>query len=442
MIRFGPMTRRLLVATTCVVCGLVTLPGPAAAATPKRDSVATRPAPAARKPARVTGSTAVRTPDAPRATSPRAGAGLLSREGAIDPLLIGPRFDTPHRGRFETLAFGGHAELRAADDRVAGVSNPDWMSVPRISGFATLRVHPRIVLAGEATFDRVTDDLVLERALVKARAGRNWYAHAGVLQPPLGRVNTDHDAPENEFDRLSYVATELIGVPNPQLGIGVYGMRLPRGGAPWTWELDLVSGYDEGVVTEAPHGTRLPMGRNNFGTNSGSWGFAGRLAMHPAPETEVGVSAFAGAYQAVQIDGVSIDPSSAIGLLIADARGRVFGLRLSAEAAAATIDVAEGLEGLYAERQWAASVEVARTLREPVIPSWRNTALGAALRGDAVDYDAGIAGDSKVRISATLNLRQLPRSVLRSGWYYEFQRDRFDNLKPAAGLAFSLATYF
>ena len=43
---------------------------------------------------------------------------------------------------------------------------------------------------------------------------------------------------------------------------------------------------------------------------------------------------------------------------------------------------------------------------------------------------------------ALLNLRQAAWGVLRAGWYYEFRRDRFDNLKPAAGLAFSLATYF
>jgi len=364
------------------------------------------------------------------------------RADAVDPLLMGRPLETPHHGSFETFAFGGHAELRAADDRVAGIANPDWMSVPRVSAFATLRVHPRVALAGEATYDRGTDDLVLERAVVEARAGSAWYAHAGVFPPPLGRVNFDHDAPRNEFDGLSYVATELIGAPNPQLGIGAHGIRAPSGGSPWTWELDLVSGYDEGVVTEAPLGTRLPMGRNNLGTGSGSWGFAGRLAVQPAPVTELGLSAFAGAYQAIQIDGVSVDPARAILLAVADARAHAFGLRLSAEAAVASIDVASGLEGLYAERQWAASVEAARTMREPVARAWRRSSLIAAVRLEAVDHDAQIAGDSRYRASASLNLRQAAWGVLRAGWYYEFRRDRFDNLKPAAGLAFSLATYF
>ena len=371
---------------------------------------------------------------APKRPSPRSVS--------VDPLLIARPLDTPHHGSFGWLAYGGHAELRAADDRVAGISNPDWMSVPRLSAFASLRINPRVAFAGEATYDRVTDDLVLERALVEARVGAAWYAHTGVIQPPLGRVNVEHDSPRNEFDRLSYVATELIGVPNPQLGIGAHGIRASRGGVPWTWELDLVSGYDEGVITEAAHGTRLPMGRNNFGTDSGAWGFAGRLAMQPDVVTEFGLSGYLGAYQAVQLDGVSIDPARATVLVVADARGRWLGLRLSAEAAAASVDVPSGLEGLYAERQWAASLEAGRTLREPVASALRNTSLVGAVRLEAVDYDAQIAGDSRYRVNTSLNLRQSTWSVLRAGWYYEFQRDRFDNLKPAAGLAFSLATYF
>jgi len=359
---------------------------------------------------------------------------------SLDPAFLGPALGSPHHGRLETVAFGGHAEIRAAQDRVAGIENPDWISVPRVSGFVLWRAHPRIELAGEATYDRVTDDLVLERGLVDARIGDRWYAHAGIIQPPLGRVNLDHDAPRGDFDGLSYVATEIIGVPNPQLGLGVHGVAGRNRGALWIYELDAVSGYDEGVITRGPSGTRLPMGRDNFGTG-GSWALASRIAVRPADETELGLSGLGGAYNPLQLDGRTVDPSHGIGLLVADGRGRCLGFRLSTEVATAWVDVPGGLEGLYAERQWAASSEVARTLRQPLLGAWPSTALAAAVRADAVDYDAQIPGDSKARISASLNLRQVPWSVFRSGWYYEWRRDRFNNVKPAAGLVFSFATY-
>ena len=61
---------------------------------------------------------------------------------------------------------------------------------------------------------------------------------------------------------------------------------------------------------------------------------------------------------------------------------------------------------------------------------------------DRLPVDAQLPGDSKSRLSTALDLHVDPWSVFRSGWYYELRRDRFNNLKPAAGLAFSLATYF
>jgi hypothetical protein len=347
----------------------------------------------------------------------------------------------PRHGRSDVFSFGGHAELRAAQDRVAGIANPDWMSVPRVNGFASWRAHPRLELTGEATYDRTTDDLVAERAQAEVRIGERRFLRAGIIQPPLGRVNFDHDAPRNEFDGLSYVATEIIGVPNPQLGIGLRGARDGAHGALWTYDVDLVSGYNEGVITRGASGTRLPMGRDNFGGDGRSWALAARIAKQTAPGTEIGLAMLGGAYNPLQLDGVTIDPSRAIAMAIADGRAAWKGFRFCGEAAAAYIDVPHGLEGLYAQRQWAASSEVVRTLRAPIGAWWPSSALVTALRLDTVDYDAQLAGDSKQRLSATLNLRRIPWSVLRAGWYYEHRRDRFNNLKPAAGLVFGFATY-
>jgi hypothetical protein len=39
-------------------------------------------------------------------------------------------------------------------------------------------------------------------------------------------------------------------------------------------------------------------------------------------------------------------------------------------------------------------------------------------------------------------MRPHPYSILRFGWYYEWKRDRFDNLTPLAGLTLTAASYF
>jgi hypothetical protein len=59
-----------------------------------------------------------------------------------------------------------------------------------------------------------------------------------------------------------------------------------------------------------------------------------------------------------------------------------------------------------------------------------------------VDFDRSIQGDSRARLSASLNLHSRPLAVTRFGWYYEIKRDRFNNSTPFAGLTFTAATYF
>jgi len=59
-----------------------------------------------------------------------------------------------------------------------------------------------------------------------------------------------------------------------------------------------------------------------------------------------------------------------------------------------------------------------------------------------VDFDRSVQGDSRSRLSASLNLHSHPMAVTRFGWYYEIRRDRFNNTTPLAGLTLTAATYF
>jgi hypothetical protein len=351
-------------------------------------------------------------------------------------------FDPPHHGRLDLVAYGGQAEVRLADDRVAGVSNPDWLSMVRVGSFMSLRIHRRIRVVGEVAWDRATDDLLVERCLLEARVRETLSAHAGVLLLPLGRSNLHHDAPQSEFTERSLVATELVGVPSSQLGVGVRGFRRAGAKCILSYEVDIVSGYDDGLVMDSPEGTRLPRGRNNFGDNNGSPALAGRVALHPAPGAEFGLAAFAGQYNTTDLDGVTVDGARFAYLTVADGAGSIAGFRVAGEATMAFVDVPPGLDGLFAERQWGASLAVARTLRAPIARRWPRSSVGAAVRAEGVDFDRGVPGDSKTRLTASLNLRPVTAALLRGGWYYEVRRDRFDNERPAAGLTLGLATYF
>src|SRR5204863_5281588 len=114
--------------------------------------------------------------------------------------------------------------------------------------------------------------------------------HAGIFLAPLGATNLHHDAPPYEFAERSLVATQLVGVPYAELGAGVRGET--RAGK-LSYELDVVTGYDDGVVAGSG-GTRIPSGRNNYGDQNGTPALAGRLALHPSAGSEIGLAAQSG----------------------------------------------------------------------------------------------------------------------------------------------------
>jgi hypothetical protein len=203
-----------------------------------------------------------------------------------------------------------------------------------------------------------------------------------------------------------------------------------------------VTGLSDGLLYDAPGGTRLPMGRNNYGDKNGLPALVGRLAFHPGNGKEWGIAAQSGPYNETQISGVTVDGHRWAHLIVADGTTRFAGFALAAEGGVAFIDVPPGLEGLYAEDQWGASIEAVRTISDPIFGKWKHSALSAALRADAVDLDRGILGDSRHRISASLNIHRKPYAVARLGWYYEIQRDRFNNTTPMAGVTFTAASYF
>ena len=363
-------------------------------------------------------------------------------QGPRRELFPPPPLTTPYHGSLDGLAWGGDGELRFAEDRQAGVTNPEWFSVGRVNGFVLARLSARIDAAGQGVWDRDTGDFTLEHAEISVRVLRSRQAHAGIFPVPLGRTNLSHDAPDYDFAERSLVATQLIGVPNAQLGIGA--RSLPPAGqlSRLSWEADLVTGYDDGLITNSPGGTRIPDGRNNYGDKNGIPAFTGRVALHGRSGSELGLAAESGPYNKTVIGGVRVDRARWMHLVIADGTTAFHGFHLFSEAAYAAIDVPPGLRALFAQRQCGASVEVTRTLFDPLFRGWRGSCVTAGIRADAVDFDRSIQGDSRSRLSASVNLRSRPLAVTRFGWYYEIRRDRFNNVTPLAGLTLTAATYF
>ena len=380
------------------------------------------------------------------------GAAMGAPAWAAKGDLVGPRqpaaapppgfaFDAPMHGSRSGLAFGAEAELRFHYDRVFGVADPNWLTMVRASGFASARLSSRVSLLGAAGYDRATKQLELERASVDVRLGRASHGQVGVLLLPISTSNLALHAPHEEFTDRTLVATELIGTPVAQLGIGLR-REVARPGGTRALEFDLVTGYDGGLLTDAPDGTRLPAGRNTFGGKGSSYAAVSRSAWTWKGGSALGVAALGGMYTPVDPVGKPYGGGHPLGLVVVDGARVMKGFRLTGEAAYVHVDVPGDLEALFAQDQWGASVTVGRTLFAPLWKSWENSALSVAVRAESVDFDGGLRGDSKRRVSTTIDLRQRPFAVIRWGWYYEVRVDRLDNPTPAAGLTLSAATFF
>jgi len=352
--------------------------------------------------------------------------------------LVNSVFDGPYHGSPNGLAWGGQAELRFAEDRQAGVSNPEWFSVGRVDGFAVAQLTKKLELTGRGAYDRGPEDFTLERAELGYHMKPSLQFHAGIFLAPLGETNLHHDSPPYEFAERSLVATQIVGVPYAELGAGVRG--LTRGGK-LSYEFDLVTGYDDGIINGSG-GTHIPSGRNNYGDQNGIPALAGRIALHPSETSELGLGAQSGQYNQTTVDGVKVDGARYAHVIVGDGTTHIGSFHVFGEGAVALVDVPPDLSTPFASRQWGGSVEVTHTLFQPLFSGWKGSALTAGIRADAVDFDPSIQGDSRERLAASVSLRQLPLASFRLGWYYESRRDRFNNETPLAGITFTTASYF
>jgi len=68
--------------------------------------------------------------------------------------------------------------------------------------------------------------------------------------------------------------------------------------------------------------------------------------------------------------------------------------------------------------------------------------FSAGLRFDVIDLDADIPGDNTRQVTAGINFRPTPDTVLKFDYVRGTSRDRFNNPSDHAGFLFSMATYF
>ena len=359
------------------------------------------------------------------------------------PFVRGGVDDKPYLTRLAgRAALGGYAEAQARYQRVDGLQDESGFEAKRFNLFANARVSDFVRLGAEIEFEDGASEIVLEYAAIDLRIHPAFALRGGMILSPLGKFNLSHDSPRNEFTDRPLVSTELLGVALSEPGFGALGQFGVGGSGRLTYEAYATNGFHDGLITNSEDGTRIPLGRRNFEDNNGSPAVVGRLAWSPRIGFELGVSGHHGAYNTFNIEGARLDKRRNLTIGVIDAEAMVLGFRVSGEAARATIDVPEGLHGIYAGRQRGIYVEAVRDFGRGWIATAPQSLFAFKTRFDYMDFDSDVVGTSIAQITVGLNFRPTLDSVVKLDFVRGRGRDEFNNLGQHAFVLASLATYF
>jgi hypothetical protein len=378
------------------------------------------------------------------AASPSSALAQQPADSAARPFVPGGVYDKPY---LTTLlgrtALGGYAEAHARYERVDGVTEELGFVARRFNLFTATRVSDFVRIAAEIEVEEGGDEVTLELAAIDVILHPSLTLRGGMILAPLGRFNLSHDSPLNDFTDRPLVSTEILGVALSEPGLGVLG-AVPLGGVTgrFTYEAYAVNGFNDGVLSGASDGTRIPAGAPSLEDDNASPSVVSRVAFSPALGWEVGASAHHGAYNVFEVDGLELDRRRDLTIVVGDVELEPLGFRVRGEVAYASLDLPAALAPVFADRQRGFYAEVVRDFGAGWIPTMPRSFFSAGARVDAVDFDSDVEGDSVEQISLGLNFRPTADTALKLNWVRGRAADRFNNRSDHAAILFSLATYF
>ncbi|MEX2531042.1 MAG: hypothetical protein WD960_09745 [Gemmatimonadota bacterium] len=349
-------------------------------------------------------------------------------------------------------AIGGYAEANTNYFRNAGVPEGFSVEFRRFNIFLFSSLSRRLRFISELEFEHGTEEIALETALLDIELWPSLVLRGGILLPPLGYFNQNHDSPQWNFVERPLVSTELIPATLSEVGFGVHGQLFP-GRSTVSYDLYLTNGLQAGVLLNAEGRTHIPSGKDEaqFGEdNNGSPALSGRVALSRPGLGEVGASVYTAIYNTFEMEGDPVADPRRLAIWALDAQGTMGPLALRTEWALATVDVPDNLADFAGNRQWGAHLDLSLPVWRPEIGGWEAAVLSADLRLEHLDWNVGAfaatgrrIGDEVTAFVPGLAFRPVSGTVIRANYRREWWTDPLAN--PAeirAGWQVGLATYF
>jgi hypothetical protein len=361
-------------------------------------------------------------------------------------------YNRPFLASIGRTAIGGYVEGNTNYFREDGVSEGFSMELRRFNVFLFSSIGSRIRFISELEFEDGAEEIALETALVDFIVNPSFVVRAGVLLPPVGAFNVNHDSPRWDFIDRPLVSTEVIPATLSEVGFGAHGRLFPRGFTV-TYDAYLTNGLGDGVILNDAGRTRLASGKGTglvAGDNNGRPAVSARLGFQRRNLGELGLSYYGGTYNTFSADGLDVDSKRSVRLAAVDVNTEVQSVSLRGELALAWIDVPEDLGELFGERQWGFHLDAVVPLFRPRIRGLTDPVVSAIARVERVDFNRGRftstgdpIGDEIDGFTLGLSFRPAAGTVFKANYRYQSIRDLQGNA-PAkrAGFQFGLATYF
>jgi hypothetical protein len=361
-------------------------------------------------------------------------------------------YNRPFLASVGRTAVGGYVEGNTNYFRQDGISEGFSMELRRFNVFLFSSIGSRLRFISELEFEDGAEEIALETALIDFIVNPSFVVRAGVLLPPIGAFNVNHDAPRWDFVERPLVSTEVIPATLSEVGFGAHGRLFPRGFT-ITYDVYLSNGLGDGVILNEAGRTRLASGKGTglvAGDNNGRPGVSGRIGFQRRNLGEVGLSYYAATYNTFSVDGREVDARRAVRLAALDLNTEVHSVSLRGELAFAWIDVPGDLSELFGDRQWGLHVDAVVPVLRPRIRGLTDPVVSAVARVERVDFNRGrftgtgdSIGDEVDAVTLGFSFRPVAGTVFKANYRYERLRDLQGN-EPVrrAGFQFGLATYF
>lgn len=362
-----------------------------------------------------------------------------------------PIYDRPFVAGTGTTAIGGYLEGNTNYFAEDGVSEGFSMELRRFNIFLYSAIGPRITFISELEFEHGTEEIALETALIDFRLAPELSVRAGILLPPLGIFNQNHDSPRWEFVDRPLVSTQIIPSTLSEVGFGVHG-RKTLGSVDAGYQLYLVNGLGNGIVNNSEGRTHIPSGRDEEAfaeDNNGEPAIVGRVEARMPDLGTVGLAVYSGTYNTWRVEGDQVDDKRRVRLMTLDVSAAIGPVQLTGEAALAHIDVPEGLSDLFGDRQQGAFLDVVYPIHTGRVGAIRDAVVSGAMRLEYADLNVGTfsgtggaIGDEETALALGLSFRPHPETVFKLNWRYHWRSDLLGNPIRAAGVQAGFATYF